>query len=310
MISPAGSSVARAERRLVPRKLAALTSILETNRGIPVLTVRKPRFDFTDSVPHWGDNVEAVTIFNSGAIIPTPIERYLIRVMRMAKQQLDPVTDSELIETIDLFNKQEGQHHKLHNDLMAMLTAKGYPRLREFEAAFDADLKEFLATKSLAWNLAYCEGFESTGCALAEAWIDGGIKEICGDHGSIPMQLWMWHMAEEFEHRSVVHDVLHRIYGTEEAFELRKQGAAINRQHNAEHALAAAVYITEIDQAHMTSREVEQSNARALEAAMAVAELSATEFQWVFDPDYDPASISPPRNYERVIEDYPRGDAS
>ena len=217
--------------------------------GIPVLTVRKPRFDFTDSVPHWGDNVEAVTIFNSGAIIPTPIERYLIRVMRMAKQQLDPVIDAELIEIIELFNKQEGQHHKLHNDLMAMLTAKAYPRLREFEAAFDADLKEFLATKSLAWNLAYCEGFESTGCALAEAWIDGGIKEICGDHGSIPMQLWMWHMAEEFEHRSVVHDVLHRIYGTEKAFELRKQGAAINRQHNAEHALAAAVYITEIDQA-------------------------------------------------------------
>ena len=60
----------------------------------------------------------------------------------------------------------------------------------------------------------------------------------------------------------------------------------------------------------MTSREVEQSNARALEAAMAVAELSATEFQWVFDPDYDPASVSPPRNYERVIEDYPRVDAS
>ena len=141
-----------------------------------MLTVRKPAFDFSGSVPHWGDNSEAVTIFNAGAIIPTPIERYLIRVMRMAKQQLDPVADADLIETIDLFNKQEGQHYKLHNDLMTMLTAKAYPRLREFEAAFDADLKEFLATKSLAWNIAYCEGFESTGCAMARAWIDGGIK--------------------------------------------------------------------------------------------------------------------------------------
>ena len=271
-----------------------------------MLTVRKPAFDFSGSVPHWGDNAEAITIFNAGAIIPTPIERYLIRVMRMAKQQLDPVADSDLIETIDLFNKQEGQHYKLHNDLMTMLTAKAYPRLREFEAAFDADLKEFLATKSLAWNIAYCEGFESTGCAMARAWIDGGIKEICGDHGSTPMRLWMWHMAEEFEHRSVVHDVLHRIYGDEEAFELRKQGATINRQHNAEHALAAAMYITEIDQADMTSREIEKSNARALEAATAVGELSAAELLWVFDPDYDPAAVSPPRDYERVLDNYPR----
>lgn len=275
-----------------------------------MLTVRKPAFDFSSSIPHWGDNVEAVTIFNAGAIIPTPIERYLIRVMRMAKQQLDPVVNADLIETIDLFNKQEGQHHKLHNDLMAMLTANAYPRLREFEAAFDADLKEFLATKSLAWNLAYCEGFESTGCALAEAWIDGGIKKICGDQGSTPMQLWMWHMAEEFEHRSVVHDVLHRLYGADEAFELRKQGATINRQHNSEHALTAAVYITEIDQAKMTTNEIERSNARALEAATAVAQLTATEFQWVFDPDYDPATVSPPRDYERVLDSYPRAAAT
>ena len=201
-----------------------------------MLTVRKPAFDFSDSTPHWGDNVEAVTIFNAGAIIPTPIERYLIRVMRMAKHELDPERDAELIETVDVFNKQEGQHHRLHSDLMEMLTATRYPRLREYEAAFDADLKEFLATKSLAWNLAYCEGFESTGCALAEAWIDGGIKAICEDHGSVPMNLWMWHMAEEFEHRSVVHDVLDRLYGKEEAFALRKQGATINRQHNSEHA--------------------------------------------------------------------------
>ena len=275
-----------------------------------MLTVRKPAFDFSSSIPHWGDNPEAVTIFNAGAIIPTPIERYLIRVMRMAKQELDPVADADLIETIDLFNKQEGQHHKLHNDLMAMLTAKAYPGLREFEAAFDADLKEFLASRSLAWNLAYCEGFESTGCALAEAWIDGGIKEICGDRGSTPMQLWMWHMAEEFEHRSVVHDVLHRLHGAEKAFELRKQGATINRQHNSEHALAAAVYITEIDQAEMTNSEIERSNARALEAATAVAELTATEFQWVFDPDYDPAAVSPPRDYERVLDSYPRAAAT
>ena len=239
-----------------------------------MLTVRRPDFDFSDSVPHWGDNVEAVTIFNAGAIIPSPIERYLIRVMRLAKQELDPVADADLIEEIDLFNKQEGQHHKLHNGLMEMLTTR-YPRLRDFESAFAADLEDFMANRSLAWNLAYCEGFESTGCALAEAFVDGGIAAICGDHGSTPMRLWTWHMAEEFEHRAVVHDVLRRLYGPEEAFRLRTEGATFNRRHNAEHVLAAAVHITEIDQAGMADDEREASDRRALEAAAAVAALSA-----------------------------------
>jgi predicted metal-dependent hydrolase len=266
-----------------------------------VLTVRRPAFDFSTSDPHWGNNVEAVTMFNAGAIIPTPIEKYLIRVMRTAKHQLDPIADAELIETVDLFNKQEGQHHKLHHALMEMLCVR-YPRLREYEGAFFADLERFLETESLAWNLAYCEGFESTGSALAEAWIDGGIKEICGDHGSEPMRLWMWHMAEEFEHRAIVHDVLQRLYGPEEAFRLRTEGAAFNRRHNADHALAAAaLYITEIDQADVTDAEREASNTRALDAAMAVQALSDAQRQWVFQPDYDPAKVAPPRDYERVL---------
>jgi uncharacterized protein len=277
-----------------------------------MLTVRRPAFDFSASEPIWGDNAEAVTIFNAGAIIPTPIERYLIRVMRTAKQLLDPgdPADAALVEVVDLFNKQEGQHHKLHNGLMAMLCDKRYPRLREFEAAFAADLDDFLATRPLAWNLGYCEGFESTGCALAEAWIDGGIREICGDHGSTPMRLWMWHIAEEFEHRAVVHDVLERLYGADEAFELRKEGATYNRRHTAEHTLAAAAYILEIDQAGMTPDERERSDARARDAAMAVAALSERQMQWVFQPDYDPAAVPPPRDYERVLDDYPRPAAA
>ena len=74
--------------------------------------------------------------------------------------------------------------------------------------------------------------------------------------------------------------------------------------------LLAAMYITEIDQADMSSNDIERSNALALEAATAVAELSATEFLWVFDPDYDPATVSPPRDYERVLDSYPRAAAS
>ena len=268
------------------------------------LTVRFPTFDFSDASPHWGDNEEMVVIINAGAIIPPSIERYLIRVMRQAKKLLDPVADADLIEDIELFNKQEGQHLKIHSDLMNMLRDNGYPRIVEFEAAFAKDLNEFLETKPLEWNLAYCEGFECTGVAMADAWINGDIQELCGDHGSEPMRLWMWHMAEEFEHRSVIHDVLERLYGPEKAFALRTQGADFNRQHNADHAVAAATYLHEVNRQGMSEEERAASEAREMEAWLAMGAASGDRMMWVYEEDYDPAKVEPPIGYGELLAPY------
>jgi uncharacterized protein len=269
------------------------------------LTVRHPAFDFTDSDPVWGDHLEAVSIINSGAIIPAPIERYLIRVMRRARKELDPTAHPELVRTLELFNKQEGQHLKLHAALTDMLRRTRYPRLGEFEEAYEADLEGFLAERPLDWNLAYCEGFESTGCAMAEAWVDGDIQRLCEDHGSVPMQLWMWHLAEEFEHRSVVHDVIGALY-PDRALGLRSEGARFNRDHIAGHTLLAAEYVLGVERAAMTPDQVARSEERSLEAALALAAMTEGPMRWVFEPDYDPAGVPAPRDYEQVLTTYPR----
>jgi predicted metal-dependent hydrolase len=265
---------------------------------------RYPDFDFDDSVPHWGDNHEACTVINAGAIIPPPIERYLIKVMREAKRQLDPVADAGLLADMAVFNKQEGQHLKLHTAYLEMLRVKGYPRIREFEAAFEADLDQFLATHDLEWNLAYGEGFESSGTAFAEAWLDGHVKELCGDHGSVPMELWMWHMAEEFEHRSVVHDVLHRLYGAERSFELRTTVGAFAREHYGTHAMHAATYLYEVDRKGMTGDEAAVSRERERDAWTAYGALFGAGLQWIFDPAYDPSAVEAPAGYEPILAAY------
>jgi predicted metal-dependent hydrolase len=265
---------------------------------------RYPGFDFGGSVPHWGDNREVCTVVNAGAIIPPPIERYLIKVMRQAKQLLDPGTDAALLADLAVFNKQEGQHLKLHTDYLEMLRTNGYPRIREYEAAFEADLDEFLATKDLAWNLAYGEGFESSGTAMAEAWLDGRIKELCGDHGSVVMELWMWHMAEEFEHRSVVHDVMHRLFGAERSFELRTTVGAFARDHYGNHAARAAAYLYEVDRASMTEGEVALSEAREQDAWLAYGTIVGDAMQWIYDRDYDPSTVAAPAGYEKVLAAY------
>jgi len=268
------------------------------------MQVRHPAFDIAGSTPHWGDNAEACTVINAGGIIPPPIERYLIKVMRQAKKQLDPTADAVLIEAMGLFNKQEGQHFKLHAEYLDMLEANGYPRIKEYEAAFEADLDEFLETKDLDWNLGYGEGFESSGPALASGWLDGPIQELCGDHGSEIMRLWMWHMAEEFEHRSVVHDVLHRLYGGERAYELRTTVGEFARGHYGDHAGRAAAYMFEVDRADMTEVAAAASVERETEAWLALGAIGGDNFAWIHDPDYDPADVPEPAGYASTLADY------
>ncbi|MFV0317900.1 MAG: metal-dependent hydrolase [Microthrixaceae bacterium] len=265
------------------------------------MQVRHPRFDIAGSVPHWGDNAAACTVINGGGIIPPPIERFLIKVMRQAKQLLDPVADAALVEAIGLFNKQEGQHFKLHAEYLDMLAAKGYPRIKEYEAAFEADLDDFLATKPLEWNLGYGEGFESSGPALASGWLDGPIQELCGDHGSEIMRLWMWHMAEEFEHRSVVHDVMDRLYGTERAFGLRTTAGEFARGHYGDHAARAASYMFGVDREHMTDEEVQRSLEAEAQAWLAMGEIGGANFAWIHDRAYDPAAIAEPAGYAAAL---------
>ena len=269
-----------------------------------VMQVRHPDFDLSTSTPHWGDHAEAVTVVNAGGIIPGAIEGYMIRLMHRVKRELDPVGDSALLADIEVFNKQEGQHLRVHNAYLEMLRVGGYPRIREFEADFAADLDRFLATESLAWNLGYSEGFESTGAAMASAWVDGAIQELCGDHGSVPMEIWRWHLAEEFEHRSVVHDVLHRLFGPDEALALRTAGSDFGRDHFGNHTAAAAAYMFEIDRADLAPAELAESIERETDAWIGLGLAAGDGLQWVYRPDYDPSTIAAPLDYDITLARY------
>jgi predicted metal-dependent hydrolase len=74
-----------------------------------------------------------------------------------------------------------------------------------------ADLENFAATRSLRFNLAYSEGFESLGPPAAELWFEHSDALLAGaDYEAVAM--WKWHMAEEFEHREVCYRTFKRLY--------------------------------------------------------------------------------------------------
>ena len=174
------------------------------------MQARLPEIDFTQADAHWFPSVpEFGHRMNGGSLLLPYLEPYLIRVMKMARPRIAEVAP-ELLHDLDVFNRQEANHYKLHAAYNKVMRAQ-YPGLEPFEAEIKADFQRFLAEESLEWNLAYCEGFESTGLISSEFFLQE-IDDLLEGSDPAVRELWSWHLAEEFEHRNVCHDVLGALY--------------------------------------------------------------------------------------------------
>lgn len=174
------------------------------------MRARLPEIDFSAADALWFPAVPEFGHRMNGASLLLPyLEPYLIRVMKWARPRIAEVAP-ELLADLDIFNRQEANHFKLHAAYNQVMREQ-YPGLEPFEAEIKADFQHFLKEKSLAWNLAYCEGFESTGLISSEFYLQE-IDDLLASADPAVAELWSWHLAEEFEHRNVCHDVLKALY--------------------------------------------------------------------------------------------------
>jgi hypothetical protein len=174
------------------------------------MLARLPDIDFTAADGHWiPQAVEFAHRLNGGSLLLPFLEPYLIKVMRTARPRVAEVAP-ELLADLDVFNRQEANHYKVHAAYNRVLREQ-YPGLEPFETEIRDDFRRFLDEESLAWNLAYCEGFESTGLVSSEFFLQQ-IDDVLVDADPAVTELWRWHLAEEFEHRNVCHDVLKALY--------------------------------------------------------------------------------------------------
>jgi len=175
------------------------------------MKARRPNLDFSRAPAQWIPDAPSYAYQLNGASSMLPyLEPYLIKVQKTAREALDPRVHGKLIREIELFNHQEANHYRLHARFNETLRAH-YPGIEDFEAEIKADFDRFLREKSLAWNLAYCEGFECTGLVGAEFFF-GPAEPFLRSADPAARDLWAWHLAEEFEHRSVCHDVLRALH--------------------------------------------------------------------------------------------------
>ncbi len=174
------------------------------------LTVRSPSFPVADwdLPPRWlGGDAFRTQTFNALSMSFPVGERYFIDSVRAA---LPLAGAPGLAEDVRRFIAQESRHSHLHREFNVKLAAQGLPNLIEPICAWRI---RTIAGLNVRHKLAIAAAYEHFTAALGDAvlagrpWLEGAAEPV--------RALWMWHAAEECEHRAVVFDVYRHLGGGE-----------------------------------------------------------------------------------------------
>lgn len=266
------------------------------------MKVRLPKFDFSKALPHWSPSLEFSQIYNAGSTVPAHIEPYLVKVMVKAKPLLPPER-ADLQSDLDIFIKQEMQHCKMHLAFNKRLREEGYAEMAGLEKEYAADYDDFLKTKSLRFNLAYCEGFEAMSAIAVTAFFEDFDEFLEGADPEVS-DLWKWHLAEEYEHRSVAHDVYHALSGMNPLFTYiyRVYGFLYAVHHIRKHTNKVSALLLKKDRAGMSAEEIEQSKRREAAVKAALGRSAKRHLLVILSPFYNPSKRSTPKGLNRYLD--------
>jgi uncharacterized protein len=265
------------------------------------MQVRFPKWDFSGLRAHWSPHHEFAQIHNAASVVPAYVEPYLLKVMRLAKDRIDPA-QTALHEKLDIFIKQEMQHCKLHLAFNKAVRADGYEGMLALEKDYEADYERYLKTKSLRFNLAYSEGFE----AMSAIAVTNFFEEF--DHffeGADPraVAMWKWHLAEEYEHREVAFDVYHALYGNGLfAWLYRLYGFYCAITHIRDHTSRITRYLLAMDREGMSESEVAASVEREREVARRTSKRAREHLKAIISWNYNPATRPTPRGLQAWLD--------
>jgi uncharacterized protein len=267
------------------------------------MKVRVPNWDFSKIRAKWAPVPEFAQSYNAFSIVPAHIEPYLMKVMRRAKDVLDP-KHVKLHDDIAIFNKQEMEHCKNHVAFNRALYEQGYEGLRDVEKPYQQDYVRFLKDKSLRFNVAYCEGFEAMGSTAAQVIFED-LDEYLVGADSEALELWKWHLAEEFEHREVCFQVYKTLYGNGPFAYLYRVAVfffAVKHIHG--YTARAQAYLLGVDRASMTEEERQASIAREKAIAKKVGSASKKHLLKVLSPFYDPGKKKVSPGMQQILDRY------
>jgi len=167
------------------------------------------------------------------------------------------------------------------------------------ESALGRDYERMLADLPLAANAAYCEGFECLGIIHAEFFFER-IDDLLEGADARLVKLWKWHLAEEFEHRTVCYDV-HYALGS--GYFARVRGFLRALRHLGRYGKSVSGYLLEVDRSGMSAAQRRSSVRLEKRYRARFLRFALPKLLYVLSPFYDPRAKRAPRGAAQLLEE-------
>jgi predicted metal-dependent hydrolase len=145
---------------------------------------------------------------NAVSLLMPHVEPYVVRSIRAVADGLDEPLRADALA----YARQEGQHHAQHrrfNDLVIQQV----PWLRTNERLMARAYRMLERHTSARFGVAFAAGFETVAYTAAR-WVDARRVVLLTGADAVARDLFLWHLAEEVEHKTVAHDVNRAIGAT------------------------------------------------------------------------------------------------
>jgi predicted metal-dependent hydrolase len=199
------------EEVLHPGGVRADTEQVTDPVSSPAVPVRR-RIDFAlddGAVTDWNPAApEFVAAANGVSLMMPFVEPYFVGAVRQAVPGLDP----DLAAVAEAFAHQEMQHQGEHRVFNRLLVGE-VPALARVEGWMRRTYRWLGRTRSLRFNLAFAAASETIAYCLAR-WTSDHLSEFLRGADPAATDLFLWHLAEEVEHKSVAFDVYRAVDGS------------------------------------------------------------------------------------------------
>lgn len=172
------------------------------------LPVRAIRFDYPAGMDVcWTPRFPELAMMANSVSLAMPfVEPYVIASTKAAIGHLDEAAR----QSAEAYIAQEARHHVQHRRFNDLLRAR-YPRAARVERWMAATYGWLQRSRSVRFNAAFAAGFETIAYSAAR-WIEPQVDELFAGAHTDASNLFLWHLAEEVEHKGVAFDV-HRAVG-------------------------------------------------------------------------------------------------
>ena len=175
----------------------------------PVLPVRRVAFAYGDDmdpmwVPFLPEFAAAANAISLGMPYAEPL---FIKAVRSTFDQID----DDLRARSESYIRQETGHHTQHKRFNDLVAAR-YPATRHVQRLM-ARNADWIWRRSPRFRVAYAAGGETISYGVAR-WTEAHLSELMDGADPVPATLFLWHLAEEIEHKSNTYDVFEATDGS------------------------------------------------------------------------------------------------